>query len=242
MTTKNKKPASYQEVIGAVIDTLGEIEKLAKSAIDKEDEDKEAPAPSPEAPAPAPEGEAPAPAPAPEGEAPAPHDEAKEDPMADMAAHMASMSDEDLQKLIDTFVAEMEKRKSAAAGAAPMDKNYDMLMKSIGALAKQVEKLEQKLEKSIAAPAPVAKPTVNLKTQMPASNSSEVVVREKNPPMAEKLAKSDVSKFLLNEQRNGNLKVNSGLLAKVARCRTDEEVAAIVQHIQTLGLKIPEKK
>jgi hypothetical protein len=239
MTTKNKKPASYQEVIGAVIDTLGEIEKLAKSAIDKEDEDKEAPAPEDEAPAPSPE----APAPAPEGEAPpAPHDEAKEDPMADMAAHMASMSDEDLQKLIDTFMAEMEKRKSAAAGAAPMDKNYDMLMKSIGALAKQVEKLEQKLEKSVASPANVAKPAVNLKTQMPASNSSEVVVREKNPPMAEKLAKSDVSKFLLNEQRNGNLKVNSGLLAKVARCRTDEEVASIVQHIQTLGLKIPEKK
>lgn len=169
----------------------------------------------------------------------------------DVAAMAAELSDEELHMMLEVLSEEMARRQGQgqeAEGeqAAPADSQLAMSMKSefselaksqaamaegIKTLAKSVEQMGQQIKAR-----PAARPT-----KAAATSRQQVQVMEKSTPAAPvtKLSKSETIAFLEGEIRNGNRRVNSGLIADVMYCQSDKELASMQESIRKTGVQLP---
>ena len=203
-------------------------------------------------------------APAPEGEMPpegAPEGQEGGDEASEMASHAAELSDEELQSMLEVLMAEVEKRHAGAQGAAPegaapapapqgapapaapepmaasMKKEFASLSKSVAEIAEAVKSITGEvgtLKKSAAAQ---RQTTVTSKPS--ATTSRNVQVLQKSAEAKEKLNKSDTLQYLLSEQRGGNKKVNTDMIATVNACQSDSDLANAQRDIEKIGIKLP---
>lgn len=207
----------------------------------------------------APEGD-PSAAPAPEGD-PSAAPEGQGDEAGEMASHAAELSDEELESMLQVLMAEVEKRHAAGAGAegaapegqpapaaapqpqaapqalaASMKSELASLAKSVAEIASAVKGLTGEvvvLKKSAATSKTVV-------VSRPAATSNQnVQVLHKSAQVKEPLSKSDTLTFLMSEQRNGNKKVDTDMIATVNACREQEDLANAQKNIEKLGIKLP---
>jgi hypothetical protein len=265
---KNKKTASELETeLLQTIQEVGEI--LKKSGLAKAEEDEvgspdEAHA-EPDAdqqggpsdqdadnmPPAQPEGEA-----QPEGQpAEQPAQPEQGDEASEMAAHAAELSDEELQAMLEVLMAEVEKRHAGAgaeqqpaaqpaeqAPAQPEEEKLAASMKSeLSTLAKSVAEIAEAV-KSLSGDVGTLKKSQSAKSTTvvtkPAATRN-VQVLQKSEQAKERLNKSDTLNFLLSEQKNGNKRVNSDVIATVNACRSDSDLHDAQKNIEKLGIKLP---
>lgn len=212
--------------------------------------------------APAPEGD-PSAAPAPEGDPAAQGDPSAEggDQSAEMAAHAAELSDEELQSMLEVLMAEVEKRHAGAQGAegeqagappaapaaapqaapepmaASMKSEFAKMAKSVAEIADAVRSLSG--EVGVLKKSSVAARQSNVTSKPAATGSRSVQVLQKSNEPKERLNKSDTLNYLLSEQRGGNKKVNSDMIATVNACQSENELATAQKDIEKIGIKLP---
>ena len=149
--------------------------------------------------------------------------------MAEMQEHAASMSDEDLQMLLQMLTQEMESRQGGEEegmeGQDPQmgqddlqqssDKEeYIKLHKSMSKILDRVEGISKEVANLKKAPAPRAR----VRTKAAASNTSDILHKSKTPeaaPKMERLSKSETIKFLYNQIKARNPQVTSSTVARV---------------------------
>ena len=192
-----------------------------------------------------------------EGEQPAPEGQEGGDDSAEMAAHASELSDEELQSMLEVLMAEVEKRHAGAQGAegpdgqapapqqaqapapepmaASMKKEFASLAKSVADIAEAVKSLGGEVGTLKKSAATQRQSTVTTK---PAATRN-VQVLQKSAAVKEKLSKSDTMDFLLSEQRNGNKRVNSDMMATVNACQSESDLSAVQKDIEKLGIKLP---
>jgi hypothetical protein len=206
------------------------------------------------------EGEAPAtPVEGDPSAAPAPAEGGEGDEASEMASHAAELSDEELESMLQVLMAEVEKRHAGQAGAegaapaaegapapqaapapepmaASMKAEFAGLAKSVAEIAEAVKGLTGEvgtLKKSVSE----KKSTVIVGKPAAANQSVQVLQKSAEPKM--RLSKSDTTDYLLSEQRNGNKRVNSDMIAGVNACRSEEDLAKAQNDIEKLGIKLP---
>ena len=260
--------ANVYEALEKTMADINDIVALAKSAglAKAEDEDKmekaepgeeemPAPAPAPEAsgemPPAAAEGE-----PAPEsemmGEEGAPEGEAGQEESAEQ--HAESMSDEELDMMLQILSQEKEKRAAAQAapaeGAAPapgegspegqmqmsMKDDYAKMHKSMTEMSAQLAEVSKELAAVKNAPKSNGKVT----TKAAASNHKDVQVLEKSSPVAKRLSKSETIEFLQGQIRKRHPAVSAMLVAEV-NLANPEELTAIQDRLAIQGVDFPKK-
>jgi len=184
---------------------------------------------------------------APEGSEMAP-EEGSEDPAAEMKEHISSMSDEELDMMMQMLTEEQAMRQggedqgmgmeSAPAPApAPVEKSshkedYLKLQKSVSAMNSTVEKLNKEiadLKKAKAKPASKMAPT----------NSTQVLNKSSRPAQMQRLNKSDTMDFLMQKVRQKDPLVNSSVMAEVNATHSDEELHGVQARLEKLGLQFP---
>jgi hypothetical protein len=258
MAYKNEQEA-LEAVLATVKEIEGLAKSMAPAPLKKDDqegspadrveEQAEAQgqegAPSPDvseiAPAPemAPEGEV-----APEGQEGMPEGE-DFDP--------ASLSDEELHAILEMLTSELQKREAGQAapdagmappapGAAPaapapapaapapgmappMEDENKKLAMSFKSELEKMAKSQEALVKEIEA----LKKSRALPVSRPAATNASSVAKVEVP--AERLTKSESTEKLLGEQRSGNRKVTSSLVADLNCAKTQEDLRAAQDHI-----------
>ena len=204
--------------------------------------------------APAEGADQPAPAPGAEG--------GQGDESTEMASHAAELSDEELESMLQVLMAEVEKRHAGQAGAegaapegqpqgaapapqaAPAPEPMAASMKSeLAGLAKSVAEIAEAV-KGLTGDVGTLKKSVSEKRNTvivgkPAQTNQNVQVLQKSVEQKERLNKSDTLNYLLSEQRNGNKRVNSDMIAGVNACRSEEDLASAQNDIAKLGIKLP---
>jgi len=187
--------------------------------------------------------------PAPVDEQPAPEGE-EGDMSEEMASHASELSDEELQAMLEVLMAEVEKRHAASGGAnaeaapaqepepmaASMKKEFSSLAKSVADIAEAVKNLNGEVS-SLKKSSSEKKQTVI--TSKPANVNQNVQILQKSNTPKEKLNKSDTLQYLISEQRNGNKKINSDVVATISACKTDEALAHAQKDLEKLGINIP---
>ena len=196
--------------------------------------------------APAPEQEAPEAA---EGEA-EDHEGLKEeadDSQGDLAAEAQSLSDEELEHLLEVLMSEKDSRgaqqapEAAAAPAAPapapaeksMKEDYAKLGKSLESLAGAIEGLNKKVD------ALSQKPQSKVVVKAPAANAQEVRVLHKSQPAAKRLTKSETIDFLHNQLKSGNKLVDRNIVLDVVASKSDEELHGVQDSLVKMGIQLP---
>lgn len=182
------------------------------------------------------------------------------DEATEMASHAAELSDEELESMLQVLMAEVEKRHAGQAGAegaapegqpqgapapAPQAAPEPMAasMKSeLAGLAKSVAEIAEAV-KGLTGDVGTLKKSVSEKRNTvivgkPAATNN-VQVLQKSVEQKERLNKSDTLNYLLSEQRNGNKRVNSDMIAGVNACRSEEDLASAQNDIAKLGIKLP---
>jgi hypothetical protein len=246
------------ELYANVQATMAEInELLAKSMpMPMQKDDMEAP----EAGAPDQEG-----APAPEGleaqaeqeSAEAPEAEGAEgedqDEMAELAAHAQSLSDEELDQMIQLLMQEKDTRGAAQAPeaegqmappAAPQDmeaqkamkEDYAKMHKSMSVVIESLEKLTKEVESIKAKPAakaPVQKAVV--------TNSQQVMQKSGSAPAksVQRLSKSETESFLLGRMRVRDPNVNTRTITDLGYVNSDAELASFQDSLAKQGVEFP---
>ncbi len=200
-------------------------------------------------------------------EAPAEDDGEGEDRMAQMTAEAASLSDEELGMMLHVLMEEKDQRMASADTATPGDESAEEeapmapAEKSDDDLAMSMKEEFKALKKSFSAEVDALKKSfkstvdtlkiendklkkaaAKVVTKPAPFNSKNVEVLEKSTKEPERLAKSEVTNFLLNEQRKGNKSVNSGHVALVNACKTDDDLAYACEQLKEKGIEIPKKK
>jgi hypothetical protein len=249
--SKLKTKEDFEKEIKSAIDEISDL--LAKSyPLAKDDEQEQAPEMAPEMEAPAPEMEQ-APEMAPEMEAPAPEmQEGQEgqDEMQDMEADLKSMSDEELDMLLEALQAEKAARQPAPeapmAPAPEMDKSLqksvrdmnERLEKALNDSNAQLAKITSELEelKKAKRPVVVSKPISSNKVEALEKSQSF----EKQP---ERLEKSETVKFLETQVRKGNKQINARVMSDLHYCQTPEELVRFQDRLVNEGIveKFPTK-
>lgn len=258
--------SNVYEALEKTMADINDIVALAKSsglAKDTKEDDKMKKADPEEEqtpPAPAPE-EAPAEefAPAQEGEqAPAQEMPGDEQPEGEegqgeeetVEQHAESMSDEELDMMLQVLSAEKEKRASAqtAPEQAPpaqegqgqlemsLKDDYAKMQKSMNDMSAQLAKVTEELV-SFKTPTKTSKVT----SKVTASNTKDIQVLEKSSAVAKRLSKSETIDFLHGQIRKRNPLVSSDVVADVNLARTDSELAAIQDSLAVKGLEFPKK-
>lgn len=149
---------------------------------------------------------------------------------------------------------------AAPAAPAPEGENMEMSMKkefasmakSIDSMAKAVESLAetQKQTKSEVADlkkSQAAKPAASVATQRPAqANRTQVQVLAKSgseAPKIEKMSKSDLEGFVMNEMRKSTSQrhpaINSGVVAEMTYVKSQDEVDAFATRLRKAGVPLP---
>jgi len=239
----------------AVTKTANEVkELLAKSlppppAPMAKDDDQAVP--GQEFPPAAPEGQGePAPA-APEGQPEmAPEGQVEAEGVDEMAQEIASMSDEELDMLLQALASEMEKRQAAQqpapapeqpAPAAPqaqapassaeldaMKSENIAMRKSIQAMTVSIEGLKKSLSKPAVA-------------NRPASMNKPTQVLNKSVKEPELLSKSEVINHLETLRKSGNRSIDTDLMWTANYAKSDEEIKEVYHAAKLKGITIPTK-
>jgi hypothetical protein len=245
------KLSTPQDVTAAIMQTSKEIKEILKKAmpeLEKEfDEDKDAQAPadapaadapqSSEPPADAP-ADAPAEEPAPEGDAPAGDEapEGEDDEAKEMAEHLASMEEGDLQALLQAIQEELAKRTSAQpaapdaqapAGPSPemagLQKSVAELAKAVSDMSKDVCSLKQGLKKSL--------------TKVPSMNSSNNLEKSTQPAQPpQRLTKSETLDALISKKRAGNRQVTPDIMVDVNNCQNEADLHKLQDMLKLKGV------
>jgi len=243
-----------QEFAQALNKTLSEIEELVKSmgVMSKDEDEGEGDVP------PAPEGDMP---PAPEGDVPpAPEGDADQDVVHEategdtdeMMQEIASLSDEQLQELLEALSQEAAKRSSAGApaggeppmappaapGAEEMERSikseFANLKKSLSDLQGEISKLRKENDELKKSRRVTAKPalTRTVEAMQKSGKASTVGAR---------LSKSETQEYLLGQIRNKNRAVTSADVASVTACRTEDELHQVQDDLKVRGIALPSK-
>lgn len=170
-------------------------------------------------------------------EAPAPEEPQEED----LAAMAQSMSDEELQMMLEILQSELASRQTEAPAApeasAPdalamsMKEDMSKMAKSIEALANVVGTLAKSQAAAPARPQTVSRPAT--------TNRPVVVNKTPEAPKSSKLSKSETSNFLLGELKKGNKAVTSEMVAAVAYVKEDE-LPAFHESLRAEGINVPQ--
>lgn len=248
------------ELYASVQATMSEInELLAKSMPAPMMKDDQAPAPegiedeaaaSPDMSAPAgPE------APAPEAGAPespeAEGAEGQHDEMAELSAHAQSLSDEELDQMIQLLMQEKDSRGAAAPEAAAPDmappaapapdmeaqKSMNAMHKSMSIVINSLEKLTKEVEAiKTAKPAakPVAQKAVVTNTQQVMQKSGSVAAKP-----VERLNKSETESFLMGRMRAGDRNITTRDITNLNYVQSDAELKSYQDALTKQGVVFP---
>lgn len=245
------------ELYANVQATMSEInELLAKSMpMHKDGPEDQAPPAMPEGMEGQADQEAAAEAPAPE----APEAEGAEgqgDEMAELAAHAQSLSDEELDQMIQLLMQEKDQRGAAQApaaeGQAPaapapapaedeaqkaMKEDYAKMHKSMSVVIESLEKLTKEVESiktKPAAKAPAQKAVV--------TNSQQVMQKSGTAPakVAQRLNKSETEAFLLGRIRAKDPVVNSRTVLDLNYVQSEAELGQFQDALAKQGVQFPQ--
>lgn len=217
------------------------VELLRKAApdFDKLEDDKEEGEPSQDA---APAADAPSQDEAPAPDAPAPEGQEEQegaDEADELAQHVASMTDEDLQMLVEAVMAEAQKRKSAPAPEAQpapqpeqaekaMKDEYLKLTKSVEAMAKAIECLTKEVDTMRTQPMK--------KSISKAADFSSAQIVDKVAPTPARLTKSETVDAVLCAIRRNDPIADSRMMAQVNNCRTEEDLHKVQDMLRVKGI------
>ena len=238
--------------------TMQEINELLAKSMPMHKDDMDAP----EGGAPEAEG-----APAPEGleaqaeqeAAPAPESpeqegaEGQHDEMAELAAHAQSLSDEELDQMIQLLMQEKDTRGAAQAPAAEgqmpppaapqdmeaqkaMKEDYAKMHKSMSVVIESLEKLTKEVEAIKAKPA--AKPAVQ---KAVVTNSQQVMQKSGSAPAksVQRLNKSETESFLLGRMRARDPNVTTRDVTNLGYVNSDAELASFQDSLTKAGVEFP---
>lgn len=247
------------ELYASVQATMSEInELLAKSMPAPMMKDDQAPAPegiedeaaaSPDMSAPEAEGAAPemgAPE-APEAEGA----EGQGDEMAELSAHAQSLSDEELDQMIQLLMQEKDSRGAAAPEAQAPDmappaapapdmeaqKSMNAMHKSMSVVISSLEKLTKEVE-AIKTAKPAAKPAVQkavvTNTQQVMQKSGSVATKP-----VERLNKSETESFLMGRMRAGDRNITTRDITNLNYVQSDAELKSYQDALTKQGVVFP---
>ena len=158
----------------------------------------------------------------------------------EFAQEIASMSDEELDMLLQALASEMEKRQGsqspegAPAPEAPVPAPSPE-MEAMKSENLNMRKSLQTMEKEIAA----LKKSVSAK---PVSmNKPPLAVAQKTTKEMEPLSKSEVITHLESLKKSGNRKVDTDLIWAANACKTVEEMKDVYHAAKLKGIDIPSK-
>ncbi|MEM4379608.1 MAG: hypothetical protein QXL01_02845 [Thermoplasmatales archaeon] len=189
-----------------------------------------------------------------QSEQPSQEDEMSQEESAEQ--HASSLSDEELDMMLQVLMAEKEKRSSSQSSESQpeteshqsdeqklemsMKDDYAKMHKSMESLTQIVSDLKNEIiglkTGKVEKPASQSKIT----SKAAASNLKDVQVLEKSAPVAKRLSKSETLNFLQGQIRKRNPLVNSMLIAEV-NLATEEEIPAIQDRLALEGLEFPKK-
>lgn len=174
--------------------------------------------------------------------------------------HASSLSDEELDMMLQVLMAEKEKRSSAqsegqegqeqsqeapAQEAQPeqmqmsMKDDYAKMHKSMESLVSMVTDLKAEVAASKAAPAAQKPAQAKTTSKAAASNLKDVQVLEKSTPVAKRLSKSETNEFLQGQIRKKNPLVSSKNIVDLNYINSDEELHAMQDELTKKGLEFP---
>jgi hypothetical protein len=242
------------ELYANVQATMAEInELLAKSMPMHKDDDTDAPeAVSPKQEASAPEGlEDQADQEATSESSEAEDAEDQDDEMAELAAHAKSLSDEELDQMIQLLMQEKYSRDAAQAPAAEgapasvpaedeaqkaMKEEYAKMHKSMSVVIESLEKLTKEVE------AIKVKPAVKPAVQKAVVTNSQQVMQKSGSASAKtvkRLSKSETESFLLGRMRQKDPNVTVRTMIDLGYVSNDAELASFQDHLAKQGVEFP---
>jgi len=188
------------------------------------------------------------------------------DESQEMMAHLQSMGEDELHMMLEMVQHELAEREAQAqsapeAGAAPapapaaggapdqlqmsMKKEFAGLAKSMNEIAKSVAVLAQNQAAVQAEVTTLKKSTQKPAVQKPAAqNARNVQVLEKSEEVkVEKLSKSGIENYLMNELRktsqNRNPAVTRDLIADLTYVKTPDDIKQFAGKLRDMGIQLP---